>query len=31
MDYTQATLPYNFIGFAPIQLEMGYLPYISFN
>ena len=31
IDYAQATLPYNSIGFAPIQLEMGYLPYISFN
>ena len=31
MDYAQATLPYNFTGFAPIQLEMGYLPRTSFN
>jgi len=31
MDYTQATLPYNSTGFAPIQLEMGYLLQISFN
>ena len=31
MDYAQATLPYNSIGFAPIQPEIGYLPYISFD
>ena len=31
MDYTQVTLPYNFTRFAPIQLEMGYLPYTSFD
>jgi len=31
MDYAQATLPHNSTGFAPIQLEIGYLPYISFN
>ena len=31
MDYAQATLPYNSIGFASIQLEIGYLPYTSFN
>jgi len=31
MDYAQATLPHNSTGFAPIQLEMGYLPYISFD
>jgi len=31
MDYAQTTLPHNSIGFAPIQLEIGYLPYISFN
>ena len=31
MDYAQITLLYNFTGFAPIQLEMGYLPRISFN
>ena len=26
-----ATLPYDSTGFAPIQLEMGYLPRISFD
>ena len=31
IDYTQVTLPHNSTGFAPIQLEMGYLLYISFN
>ena len=31
MDYAQITLPYNFTRFAPIQLEIGYLPYISFD
>jgi hypothetical protein len=31
MDYTQVTLPLDSTGFAPIQLEMGYLPCISFN
>jgi transposase InsO family protein len=31
LDYTQATLPYESIGFAPIQLEMGYLPHMSFD
>ena len=31
MDYAQATLPYNSTGFAPIQLEMGYLLYINFD
>ena len=31
MDYTQATLPHNSTGFAPIQLEMGYLPCTSFD
>jgi hypothetical protein len=31
MDYAQATLPYNSTGFAPIQLEMGYLPRTSFD
>jgi len=31
MDYAQATLPYNSIGFTPIQLEIGYLPHTSFN
>jgi hypothetical protein len=31
MDYAQATLLYNSMGFAPIQLEMGYLPRTSFD
>jgi hypothetical protein len=31
MDYAQATLPHNSMGFAPIQLEMGYLPCTSFD
>ena len=31
MDYTQATLPYDSTGYAPIQLEMGYLPCTSFD
>jgi len=31
MDYAQATLPHNSTGFAPIQLEIGYLPQTSFN
>ena len=31
INYAQATLPHNSIGFAPIQLEIGYLPYISFD
>ena len=31
MDYAQATLPHNSTGFAPIQLEMGYLPQTSFD
>ena len=31
MDYAQATLPHDFTRFTPIQLEIGYLPYISFN
>ena len=31
MDYAQVILPYDFTRFAPIQLEIGYLPYISFN
>src|SRR6266702_437648 len=31
MDYAQATLPHDSTKFAPIQLEMGYLPHISFD
>jgi hypothetical protein len=31
MDYAQVTLPYDSTGFAPIQLEMGYLPHTSFD
>jgi hypothetical protein len=31
MDYANATLPHSSTGFAPIELEMGYLPYTSFN
>jgi transposase InsO family protein len=31
MDYTQATLPHDSTGYAPIQLEMGYLPRTSFD
>ena len=31
MDYTQVTLPHDSTRFAPIQLEMGYLPHISFD
>ena len=31
MDYTQVTLPYNFTGFALIQLKIGYLLYTSFD
>ena len=31
MDYAQATLPHDSTGFAPIQLEMGYLPCTSFD
>ena len=31
MDYAQATLPHSSTGFAPIQLEMGYLPRTSFD
>lgn len=31
MDYAQATLPHDSTGFAPIQLEMGYLPRTSFD
>ena len=31
MDYAQATLPHNSTRFAPIQLEIDYLLYISFN
>jgi hypothetical protein len=31
MDYAQATLPHDSTGYAPIQLEMGYLPCTSFD
>jgi transposase InsO family protein len=31
IDYAQATLPYDSTGYAPIQLEMGYLPCTSFD
>jgi transposase InsO family protein len=31
MDYAQATLPHDSTGYAPIQLEMGYLPRTSFD
>lgn len=31
MDYAQATLPHDSTGFAPIQLELGYLPRTSFD
>src|SRR5438045_9202868 len=31
MDYAQATLPQDSTGFASIQLEMGYLPHMSFD
>jgi transposase InsO family protein len=31
MDYAQATLPHSSTGFAPIQLELGYLPRTSFD
>ena len=31
MDYAQATLPYSSTRFAPIQLEIGYLPRTSFD
>jgi transposase InsO family protein len=31
MDYANATLPHDSTGFAPIQLEMGYLPRTSFD
>jgi len=31
MDYAQATLPHDSTRFAPIQLEMGYLPHTSFD
>jgi transposase InsO family protein len=31
MDYAQATLPHDSTGFAPIQVEMGYLPRTSFD
>jgi hypothetical protein len=31
MDYAQAILPLDFTGFAPIQIEMGYLPRTSFD
>jgi len=31
MDYAHATLPHDSTGFAPIELEMGYLPRTSFD
>ena len=31
MDYANATLPHSSTGFAPIELEMGYLPRTSFD
>ena len=31
MDYTQATLPYDFTKFTPIQLKIGYLFYTNFD
>jgi hypothetical protein len=31
MDYAQATLPHSSTGFAPIQIELGYLPRTSFD
>jgi hypothetical protein len=31
MDYAQAITPHDSTGFAPIQLEMGYLPCASFD
>jgi hypothetical protein len=31
IDYAQATLPHDSTGFAPIQVEMGYLPRTSFD
>jgi transposase InsO family protein len=31
MDYAQATLPHDSTGFAPTQIEMGYLPRTSFD
>ena len=31
MDYATATLPNDSTGFAPIQIEMGYLPRTSFD
>jgi transposase InsO family protein len=31
MDYAGATLPHSSTGFAPIELEMGYLPRTSFD
>src|SRR6202022_4900002 len=31
MDYAYATLPHDSTGFAPIELEMGYLPGTSFD
>jgi hypothetical protein len=31
MDYANATLPHSSTGFAPIELEMGYLPCTSFD
>jgi hypothetical protein len=31
MDYAGATLPHSSTGFALIEIEIGYLPYTSFN
>jgi hypothetical protein len=31
VDYAQATLPHDSTGYAPIQLELGYLPRTSFD
>ena len=31
IDFAQATLPHDSTSFAPIQIEMGYLPKTSFN
>ena len=31
IDYAQATLLHDSTGYAPIELEMGYLPWTSFD
>jgi hypothetical protein len=31
MDYAQATLPQDLITLPLIQIELGYVPYTSFN